>query len=79
VELGRSPGGNEENTWNASAFNDKLMMGSVDVILTNPVKLAILSNGPRLAAPCARGPRVTIWLPSRIPVALYPVSVMLAD
>jgi hypothetical protein len=79
VELSRSTGGREEITGYASAFNDKLMMGSVDVILTNPVKLAIPSKGPRLAAPCARGPKVTIWLPSRAPVALYTVSVMFAD
>jgi hypothetical protein len=60
VELGRSPGGREENTGNASAFNDKLMMGNVDVILTNPVKFGIPSRGPRLADPCARGPMVTV-------------------
>ena len=57
MELDRSPGGKEENTGYASAFNDKLTMGSVEVILTNPVKLWIPSKGPRLAAPCARGPR----------------------
>jgi lysophospholipase L1-like esterase len=56
VEPGRSPGGKEENTENTSAFSDRLMMGVVEVISTNPVKLCRLSRGPRLAAPCANGP-----------------------
>src|SRR5208282_4700670 len=67
VELGKSPGGSDENTGNASAFSDKLMMGFVEVILTNPVKLDRPSSGPRLAAPCANGPRVMTWLPSGAP------------
>jgi hypothetical protein len=79
VELGRSPGGKEENTGNASAFNDKLTMGSVEVILTNPVKLWIPSKGPRLAAAWAKGPRLTVWLPNRLPVVSYTVTVTLAD
>ena len=49
---------------NASAFSDRLMIGMVDVILTNPVKLDNPSNGPRLAAPCAKGPSVMTLLPS---------------
>jgi len=40
------------------------MIGMVDVILTNPVKLDNPSNGPRLAAPCAKGPSVMTLLPS---------------
>jgi hypothetical protein len=32
VPLGRSPGGKAENTGKASAFNDRLMIGTVDVI-----------------------------------------------
>jgi hypothetical protein len=30
--LGRSPGGKAENTGKASAFNDRLTIGTVDVI-----------------------------------------------
>jgi len=56
VELGRSPGGKEENTGNASKFSDKLMMGIVEVTSTNPVKLCRPSKGPRLAAPAITAP-----------------------
>jgi hypothetical protein len=79
VELGRSPGGKEENTGNTSAFSDKLMMGIVEVISTNPVKLCRLSRGPRLAAPCAKGPSCMFALPSRAPAELITVSVIVAD
>jgi hypothetical protein len=79
VELGRSPGGNDENAGNASALSDRLMMGIVEVILTNPVKLARPSRGPTLADPCAIGPSVMTWLPNFIPEALYTVTVIVAD
>ena len=79
VELGRSPGGKEENTGNTSAFSDKLMMGTVEVISTNPVKLDRLSRGPRLAAPCASGPSCMFVLPSRTPAELITVSVTVAE
>ncbi len=45
----RSPGGKEENTGNASAFSDKLTIGTVEVSSMDPVKLASPSNGPTLA------------------------------
>jgi len=32
VPFGRSPGGKAENTGKASAFNDRLTIGTVDVI-----------------------------------------------
>ena len=79
VEPGRSPGGKDENTGYASAFSDRLMIGIVEVILTNPVKFDNPSNGPRFAAPCANGPRVMRVLPSWVPVELYTSTVMLAD
>ena len=79
MELGRSPGGNDENTGNASAFSDRLMIGIVEVILTNPVKLVRPRRGPTLADPCAIGPRVMTLLPSFVPEALYTVTVIVAD
>ena len=50
VKAQRSPGGKEENTGNAPAFSDKLMMGTVEVSAMDPVKLVSPSNGPTLAA-----------------------------
>jgi len=63
----------------ASKFSDKLMMGIVEVILTNPVKLCRPSKGPRLADEWASGPTVMDWLPSRVPALLYTVNVIVAD
>jgi hypothetical protein len=44
VEAGKSPGGNDENTGYASAFNERVTMGAVEVICTEPVKLFILES-----------------------------------
>jgi hypothetical protein len=79
VVLLRSPGGIEENTGNASAFNDRETMGLVEVISTNPVKLWRFSIGPMLAAPCAIGPSVMFEVPNRAPVLLMAVNVTTAD
>jgi hypothetical protein len=79
VELGRSPGGKEEKIGGASKFSDKLMMGIVEVILTNPVKFGRPSKGPRLADPWASGPTVMDWLASRVPALSYTVNVIVAD
>ena len=78
MELGKSPGGKEENTGNASKFSDKLMMGIVEVTSTNPVKLCRPSKGPRLAAPCANGPSVMTVLASGAPAALNTLIVIVA-
>src|SRR5579884_37914 len=75
VEDGRSPAGSDENTGNASAFSDRLIIGCVEVISMNPVKLCSPSRGPTFAAPCANGPRLTVLLPSRAPAELMTVSV----
>lgn len=79
VVPGRSPGGSDENTGNASAFNERLRIGIVDVILIPPVKFDNPRRGPTFAAPCASGPRVTIWLPNFAPAALYAAIVIVAD
>ena len=50
---GKSPGGSDEKTGKASALSERLTMGTVDVIGTEPVKLLSLGRGPMLAAPCA--------------------------
>ena len=78
MEAGRSPGGNDEKIGGASAFSDRLTIGMVEVILTNPVKFNP-SSGPRIVAPCAKGPSVMTLLPSWAPAVLYTATVMLAD
>jgi hypothetical protein len=67
VPVGKSPGGREENTGNASALSDKLMIGTGDVIFTNPVKFVCPTHVPTFDDPCANGPSVTKWLPVRAP------------
>src|SRR5260370_4608730 len=77
-ELGRSRGGRDENTGNASPFSDKLMMGIVDVILTNRVKLP--NAGGIFVWPCCNGPSgAGVKLPRFLPVASYAVMVIVAD
>ena len=72
MELGRSPGGKEEKIGGASKSSDKLMIGIVEVILTNPVKFGRPSKGPRLADPWAKGPTVMDWLPQPSPgIVIY--------
>src|SRR5665213_129674 len=55
------------------------MIGIVEVIFTNPVKLDSPSSGPIFEAPCANGPSVMLWLPSRDPALSYTVNVTVAD
>ena len=66
---GKSPGGSDEKTGKTSALSERLTIGTVDVICTEPVKLLRLSRGPMLAAPCAFGASMKLVLPKESPVA----------
>ena len=79
VEPGRSPGGKEENTGEASKFSDKLIIGLVELSSRYPVKFASPSKGPMLAEECASGPRVITLLPKSAPAALIALTVIEAD
>ena len=79
VDAGKSPGGSDENTGNASKLIERLMIGMVDVTWTDPVKFSNPSSGPTLADPCASGPSIFVALPNDTPAVLKAVIVTVAD
>src|SRR5438094_8366128 len=57
------------STGNASAFKERLTIGTVDLICTEPVNvLARFNSEPMLAAPCAMAGRLKVVLPGGRPV-----------
>ena len=68
-----SPGGKEENTGAASKLSDRVTMGTVEVISSDPVKLLRSNRGGIFCAPCPLGGNSQILstlasvLPIRVP------------
>ena len=70
-----SPGGKEENTGSASKLSDRLTMGSVEVISSDPVKLLRPNRSTIFCASCPLGNRVSSTLASTGPAASLAVKV----
>ena len=52
------PGGKDENTGSASTLSDRLTMGTVEVISSDPLKLPRPNRGAIFSASCPLGNRV---------------------
>ena len=72
---GVSPGGREENTGAASKFSDRLTMGSVEVISSDPLKLGRPNKLAIFCASCPSGNRVRTTLASTCPSVSLAVKV----